>query len=262
MAHQNRSTLLNTDRFTGRAETYDRFRLRYPPDTILVLLRTWCGLQPDWLIADIGAGTGMLSEVFLANGNPVIAIEPNDEMRSLCKQLLAGWPRLEVHNATAEATGLTDASINMVAAGRAFHWFDIPRALTEFRRILKPNGWLVLVSLGRDKGEDQQSRDFEYLLTHHGVDDNYARAGFRVHENLQELFAADHHRAEIGGQQQLDWETFLGQTNSLSIVPQPPDPRAETFHRLLCDYFNTYASNSILTAPTKCWIDAGRLSTQ
>jgi ubiquinone/menaquinone biosynthesis C-methylase UbiE len=262
MDHQNQATLLNTDRFTGRAETYDRFRLRYPSDTILALLRAWCGLQSDWLVADIGAGTGMLSEVFLANGNPVIAIEPNEEMRSVCKQLLPTRPLLEVQNSTAEATGLADASINMVAAGRAFHWFDIPRALTEFRRILEPHGWLVLISLGRDKGDDPQSRDFEHLLTHHGIDDNYARAGFRVHENLHEFFATDHHHAEIDGHQQLDWETFLGQTNSLSIVPKIGDPRFETFHHLLRDYFETYASNGILTAPTKCWIDAGRLSTQ
>jgi len=262
MDHQNQSTSFHTDRFTGRAETYDRYRLRYPADIILTQLHMWCGLQPNWPIADIGAGTGMLSEVFLANGNPVIAIEPNVEMRSICEQLVHTWPRLEVHDATAEATNLPAASIPMVAAGRAFHWFDMPLALTEFRRILKPDGWMVLVSLGRDKGDDPQSRDFEHLLTHHGIDDNYARAGFRIHENLHEFFAADHHHTEIDGQQQLDWETFLGQTMSLSIVPQPGHPRAEIFRSLLRDYFDTYASNGILTAPTKCWIDAGRLSTQ
>jgi ubiquinone/menaquinone biosynthesis C-methylase UbiE len=252
----------NTDRFTGRAETYDRYRQRYPADTILKLLQTWCGLQPDWSIADIGAGTGMLSEVFLANGNPVIAIEPNQEMRTSCEQLLRTWPRLEVRDGTAEATGLPDASVSMVTAGRAFHWFNIPRALTEFRRILQPHGWMVLVSLGRDKDESSQCRDFEHLLTHHGIDDNYARAGYRVHENLHEFFATDHHHAEIDGEQQLDWEAFLGQTMSLSVVPQPGHPRAEAFHHLLREYFNTHASNGILAAPTKCWIDAGRLSTQ
>jgi SAM-dependent methyltransferase len=252
----------NTERFTGRAAIYERYRLRYPPDTILKLLRAWCGLKPNWLIADIGAGTGMFSEVFLGNGNPVIAIEPNQEMRASCRELLRIWPHLEIRDGTAEATGLESASINVAAAGRAFHWFDIPRALTEFRRILKPHGWLVLISLGRGKDDTPQFRDFEHLLTHHGMDDNYARAGFRIHENLHEFFAADHHHAEIDGQQHLDWETFLGQTMSLSVVPQRGHPHAETFHHLLRDYFNTYASNGILTAPTKCWIDAGRLSTQ
>lgn len=252
----------NTERFTGRAAVYDRYRQRYPSDTILQHLQSWCGLHPDWLIADIGAGTGMLSEVFLSNSNPVIAVEPNDEMRASCEHLQHTSPRLTIRNATAEATGLPDASVDIVAAGRAIHWFDIPRALTEFRRILQPDGWMVIVSLGRDKEETPQSRDFEQLLTDHGTDFKYIRAGYRIHENLHELFAADHHHSETDGQQQLDWETFLGQTNSLSVVPQAPDPRAETFHRHLRDYFNTYSSNGILTAPTKCWIDAGHLSKQ
>jgi ubiquinone/menaquinone biosynthesis C-methylase UbiE len=256
------SSMENTERFTGRAATYDRHRQRYPSDAVVTLLRSWCGVEPDWPIADIGAGTGMLTELFLANGNPVTAIEPNSEMRSLCERLIPTYPLLKVLDATAEATGIPDGSVAMVAAGRALHWFDVPRALTEFRRILQPDGWLVLISLGRDKKETPQSRDFEYLLTHHGIDYTYARTGYRVHENLRDLFAADHHHAEIDGQQQIDWETFLGQTNSLSVVPQPNDPRAETFHRLLRDYFNTYASHGILTAPTKCWIDAGRLSTR
>lgn len=252
----------NTERFTGRATNYGRYRQRYPSDTILPILRSWCGIEPDWPIADIGSGTGMLAELFLANGNPVTAIEPNAEMLSVCEQLIPTYPRLKVHNATAEATGIPDHTISMVAAGRAFHWFDIPRALSEFRRILQPAGWLVLISLGRDKNETPQSRDFEDLLTHYGIDYNYARAGYRIHENLREIFATDHHHTEIDGQQQLDWQAFLGQTNSLSVVPQPNDLRAEAFQLLLRDYFNTYSSNGILTSSTKCWIDAGRLSTQ
>jgi SAM-dependent methyltransferase len=202
----------------------------------------------------------MLAEVFLSNNNPVIAIEPNEEMRATCEQLLPTWPRLEIRNATAETTSLPDHSVDIVAAGRAIHWFDIPRAFTEFRRILRPDGWLVIASLGRDQEEAPQSRDFEDLLVQHGTDYNYIRAGYRIHENLHELFAADHRHTEIDGHQHLDWETFRGQTNSLSVVPHAPDPRAEPFEHLLRDYFNTYATNGILNAPTKCWIDAGRLT--
>jgi ubiquinone/menaquinone biosynthesis C-methylase UbiE len=253
----------NTERFTGRAENYDRYRLRYPANEILKHLQAWCGLQPTWSIADIGAGTGMLSEVFLSNGNPVIAIEPNGEMRATCTDLHALWPMLQVRDATAEATGLPEASVAIVAAGRAFHWFDIPRALTEFRRILQPYGWLVLVSLGRAKIETPQSRDFEALLTTHGTDyTNYVRAGYRVHENLDQVFTSDRHHEEIPGKQTLNWESFLGQTLSLSITPQRDNPRFPTFYQHLHEYFQTYAINGILTMPTSCWIDAGHLSTQ
>jgi ubiquinone/menaquinone biosynthesis C-methylase UbiE len=252
----------NTERFTGRAENYDRYRLRYPANEILKLLDTWCGLQSNWSIADIGAGTGMLSEVFLTNGNPVTAIEPNQEMRAACEPLLKTWSQLQLLDGTAEATGLPDASVDMVAAGRAFHWFDVPRALAEFRRILKPHGWMVLVSLGRAKDESPQATDFEHLLMNHGIDFNYVRAGNRVHEGLQEIFVADMHQVQIPGEQKLSWEAFLGQTMSLSVVPPPDHPRSAEFNRLLRDYFDAHAVDGVLTAPTTCWISAGRLSTQ
>ena len=77
----------NTQRFTGRAEDYDRYRQRYPTDEILSRLREWCGLTPDWLVADIGAGTGMVAEVFLVNGNRVFAVEPNPDMRDQMRAL-------------------------------------------------------------------------------------------------------------------------------------------------------------------------------
>jgi len=112
----------NTQRFTGRAEDYDRYRQRYPTGEILARLQAWCGLTPAWLIADIGAGTGMLAEVFLANGNRVLAIEPNPDMRGQMRafveaQLGHPTPQLEVIDATAEATTLPAESIDLVAAG-------------------------------------------------------------------------------------------------------------------------------------------------
>ncbi len=250
------------DRFSGRAETYSRYRLRYPAAIVLDRINRWCGLQPHWLIADIGAGTGMLSEVFLSNGNPVIAIEPNEEMRASCNELLALWPQLEVRDGTAEATGLPAHSVSIVSAGRAFHWFDVLRALTEFRRILQPRGWLVLVSLGRAKDDTPQYRDFEALLTSSSTDYTYVRAGYRVHDNLDGVFLANRHSEQIPLEQTLTWEDFLGQTMSLSVVPQPSDPRFPTFTHQLRDYFQTYAANNLLTVPATCWIDAGRISTQ
>ncbi|MGA7156281.1 MAG: class I SAM-dependent methyltransferase [Acidobacteriaceae bacterium] len=251
----------STDRFTGRVATYNRYRLRYPTATILDRLRLWCHLQPHWRIADIGAGTGMLTEVFLSNGNPVIAIEPNQEMRATCADLRTQYPALQLRNTTAESTGLPDHSIDLISAGRAFHWFNTPRALAEFNRILQPNGWLVLVSLGRAKIDTPQARDFESLLTNHGTDyADYVRGSYRIHENLDQVFTADRHHEQIHGQESLDWESFLGQTMSLSVTPPRDSPCFPAFHQDLRDYFTTYAIENQLTTPTTCWIDAGRIS--
>ena len=249
----------NTERFTGRVEVYDRYRQRYSDAEILPLLKSWCGLQSDWLIADIGAGTGMLSEVFLANSNPVLAVEPNSEMHAACAQLVGKWPALSVLNGTAEATGLTDASVDMVAAGRALHWFNIPLALAEFRRILRPGGWLTLISLGRSKADDEQSIALERLLREHAIDPTYRGSGYRIHENLQDLFASDYNQAQIHGQEHLEWDAFLGSAMSYSVTPNEDSPKFPAFAAALREHFDTYAVESKLTMPTTCWVTAGRL---
>jgi ubiquinone/menaquinone biosynthesis C-methylase UbiE len=252
----------NTERFTGRAEVYSRYRQRYSNAEILPLLEAWCSLQSDWLIADIGAGTGMLSEVFLANGNPVIAVEPNSEMRASCAQLVGKWATLSVLDGTAEATGLEDSSVDMVAAGRALHWFNIPLALAEFRRILRPSGWMTLISLGRSKADDEQSIALERLLLHHAIDPTYRGSGYRIHEDLQDLFATDYHQAQIHGEEHLDWDAFLGSALSFSVTPNEDSPSFPAFAEDLRRHFDTYAMDGTITMPTTCWVTAGRLSTR
>ena len=74
--------------------------------------------------ADVGSGTGFLSELFLANGNLVLAIEPNLEMRSAGEKYLGNQPKFESIDGTAESTTLPDRSVDFVVAGQAFHWFD------------------------------------------------------------------------------------------------------------------------------------------
>jgi ubiquinone/menaquinone biosynthesis C-methylase UbiE len=249
----------NVDRFTGRASLYDRYRQRYPELAILSKLQQWCGLQSSWFVADVGAGTGMLSEVFLGNGNRVLAVEPNEEMRSLCARHTTEWPQLEVIDGTAEATTLGDASVDIVAAGRAFHWFDTQPALKEFRRILKPRGWLTLVSLGRSRTPNEQSIAFERLLTEYGTDIDYVRAGYRLHDNLTEIFASDLHQAQLEAEQYVDWPTFLGQAMSFSMTPSVSTPRFPTFQAALQSYFDEYAVDGVLTLMTTCWISAGRV---
>jgi SAM-dependent methyltransferase len=259
----------NTHRFTGRAEDYDRYRQRYPVDEILAHLREWCGLTPSWLVADIGAGTGMLAEVFLANSNRVLAIEPNQDMRdqmrtSVEQHLGRPAPQLEIIDATAEDTTLPAASIDLVAAGRAFHWFDKERAIAEFRRILKPTGWVSLIAADRDRDSKDpafrpQIDAYEALMSMHGTEyTRVVRSGYRTYDRTETLFDGEYHHVELPGVRQLDWPTFLGHTKSLSITPQPSHPGYAAFERALKDYFDSYAVEGIFTMPTVCWITAAR----
>jgi ubiquinone/menaquinone biosynthesis C-methylase UbiE len=264
----------NTQRFTGRAEDYDRYRQRYPTEEILSRLRKWCGLTPDWVVADIGAGTGMVAEVFLVNGNRVLAVEPNPDMRDQMRACVEGHlgkreSQLEVIDAMAEATMLPAASIDLVAAGRAFHWFDEERARAEFRRILKPKGWVVLLAVDRHRDSTDpayrgQIDAYEHLLETHGVD--YARvvrAGYRSYDTMETFLDGDLHQVQIQGTRDYsDYRTFRGHTMSLSVSPQPGHPKNEVFERELRAHFDTFARGGVLTIPTVCWITAGRFLPQ
>ena len=67
------------DRFSGRGSFYARYRPGYANDVIHIL-RQHAGWTPEAVVADIGAGTGISSELFLRNGNTVWAVEPNADM--------------------------------------------------------------------------------------------------------------------------------------------------------------------------------------
>jgi ubiquinone/menaquinone biosynthesis C-methylase UbiE len=258
----------NTQRFAGRAEDYDRYRQRYPTPEILSRLQAWCGLTPDWLVADIGAGTGMLAEVFLENGNRVLAVEPNQDMRDpmrFCieQHLRRPMPQLGVVDATAEATTLPAASIDLVAVGRAFHWFDEQRARAEFRRILAPTGWVTIVAVDHDRDSTDpayrsQFDAYEKLMSTHGLDYTRVCAGYRSYDKMDQFFDGELHQAQLPGQRQMDWSTFSGYAKSLSITPQPGHPGYEAFEQALHQYFDSCAEVGILTMPTVCWITAGR----
>jgi len=79
-----------TRRFTSRVDNYRKYRPGYPPEVIPYLVEN-AGLTPHSVIADVGAGTGLLTQLFLEHGNPVYAVEPNQAMRAVADELLNGY---------------------------------------------------------------------------------------------------------------------------------------------------------------------------
>jgi len=127
----------STSRFSDRVEDYVKYRPHYP-EAILSYLQERYTFGPGWVVADIGSGTGISTELFLRFGNKVFAVEPNREMRSKAEELLARYPGFISVEGTAEATGLGDESVDLIVAGQAFHWFDPVKTRTEFVRIGRP----------------------------------------------------------------------------------------------------------------------------
>ena len=209
-------------RFSDRAEDYAKYRPHYSHDVVHALQQA-CGLTLQHLIADVGCGPGMLAEIFLENGNRVIGVEPNREMRIAGEKYLAGYPQLQRRwMAARRIRRLADASVDFVVAGQAFHWFRPPEARVEFARILKPGGWAVLVWHDRDIDSTPFLRAYEAFLRQYSNDyEQVTHKYLASYEALQRFFAPNEmHLIKQHNEQRLDFDGLRGRLLSSSYIPK------------------------------------------
>jgi SAM-dependent methyltransferase len=236
------SELDPTGRFTGRADEYARSRPGYPVEVVETLRRE-AGLTPQSVVADVGSGTGILSELFLRNGNVVYGVEPNADMRSAAMRLLGRYPQFRDNDGTAEQTGLPDASVDLVAAGQAFHWFDPIAAREEFRRILRPPRMVALVWNDRRKDGSPFMRGYEQLLANYGTDFRKLRHETVSDGVLQRFFFQGHQLRTFPNFQDLDRENLRKRAISASYLPKPGEPGFEQMIAALDGLFLEHQSS-------------------
>lgn len=226
-------------RFSSRVDNYIKHRPSYPAE-LLDFLKSDCGLTAGSIIADVGSGTGILSELFLRNGNTVFGVEPNLAMRQAAERLLKAFPNFISRDAAAEATSLQSASVDFITAGQAFHWFDRSRAKAEFARILKPGGWVVLVWNERRLDSTAFLREYENLLLRYGTDYEKVRHE-RVGDEIGQFFAPNAFRLQsFENVQHFDFEALQGRTRSASYTPEPGNPNFEPMLQELEALFNKH----------------------
>ncbi len=228
----------STQRFSSRVDNYVKYRPGYPP-ALLDLLRAECGLTPEAAVADIGSGTGLLATLFLENGNRVWGVEPNKEMREAGEHLLARYPNFTSIAATAEDTTLPDHRFDFVTAGQAFHWFDKARTPTEFTRILKPLGWIVLVWNERRINAGPFQIAYERLLRTYGTD--YLEVSHHQFglDDLCAWFQNDSFQVRtLENVQVFDFEGLKGRLLSSSYAPEAGHPSHEPMLRELKAIFD------------------------
>lgn len=235
-----------TERFSGRVDNYVRYRPGYP-HAVLDVLAAECGLAPGDVIADVGSGTGLLARLFLDNGNRVLGVEPNREMREAGRRLLAGYPAFTSVAATAEATTLAANSVDFVVAGQAFHWFDAAAAGREFRRILRPGGWIALVWNERQVDSTPFLRAYEQLLRTHAVD--YPRISHRRLDEatMEDVVGFTAKVRRFDNRQVFDFEGLRGRTLSSSYAPIAGQPGHQAMVEALDALFRRYQVDGHVT---------------
>jgi SAM-dependent methyltransferase len=249
----------STRRFSSRVEDYVRYRPGYP-HALVHLLEDECKLTPRSVVADVGSGTGILSELFLKNGNHVYGVEPNREMREAGERVLAAYANFVSVEGRAEATTLAAGSVDFIIAGQAFHWFDPAAARREFTRILIDGGWTVLAWNDRRTSGTPFLEDYERLLLEYGTDYREVSVKYMEDESISMLFGANEVRTmTFDNEQVFDFDGLRGRLASSSYAPEPGHPNFDPMMRELEAIFRRHARGGrvVFTYDTKVFY--GRL---
>lgn len=234
-----------TTRFTDRVDDYVRWRPGYPAELVSVVQEV-TGCVPPASIADVGSGTGISTHLWLDAGYHVTGVEPNAEMRRAAELQFAANPQFRSQSGTAEATGLASASVDLIFAAQAFHWFDRPRTRREFARILRPGGWVALVWNSRRLAGTPFLSGYEQLLLEFGTDYASVRHERIDTAALAEFFGGPWITRTFTNHQALNREAMLGRLRSTSYAPGVTHPRHAAMLAAAGTLFETHAVEGVV----------------
>jgi ubiquinone/menaquinone biosynthesis C-methylase UbiE len=247
-----------TKRFSDRAETYAKYRPRYP-DEMLQFLEAL--VAPPAAVADVGSGTGILTAQLLKCGYDVWAVEPNEAMRTAAERTLSDSTAFRSVVGTAEATTLEDRSIDLITCAQAFHWFERVQTRLELSRILKSDGWVALLWNERQEDASPINRAYDDLLQ--AMASDYQNMSHRriAAEDIRAFFAPGETQLRtFANSQTLDCDGFLGRLMSSSYVPNVGQPGHQEIVEAAKRVFEAHQAAGKITFEYETKVYVGRLS--
>lgn len=156
-------------------------------ETALRVLKGYIGSVngPIEEVADVGAGTGKLTQDLEHIGMRGYAVEPNDAMRAEGIKLFEGKTTFVWSKGLAEMTGLPDQCVDWLLMGSSFHWADAPVALEEFHRVLRPGGFFTAIWNPRDLERSEFHMDIERSIQE--MVPNLKRVSSGSRANMQDM---------------------------------------------------------------------------
>jgi SAM-dependent methyltransferase len=249
-----------TRRFSQRADFYAKYRPGYPAKVLAILERS-IGFDVGHIVADIGSGTGLLTRLFLQNGNTVFSVEPNDKMRAYAERDLAGFGNFRSVNGTAEHTTLPKGSVDLITIGQALHWFDPVKTTREFSRISKPDARLCVVYNGRNLSNS-------FMRAYEATVERNTRERAKVPDPDIKYIASFFKggrcsKFTIPNEQILDLEGLMGRLLSGSYMPVPSKgAKFKRFEKDVRDLFDAYNTEGHVRLLYDTEISIGRARTQ
>lgn len=252
---------MNKHKFDGLADVYEKYRPTYPESLVRYLYET-VGFTAESYIADVGAGTGKFAKLLLAQGSFVYGVEFNKEMLAKLQEETKQYTNIEIVNATAEHTNLPAKSIDFVTAAQAFHWFDSAKFANECKRILKPDGKVVLVWNVRNLESvlvQEQEHIFKTYCPHFiGFSGGFNKidTGLVAHffKNNTCQFAVFDNPFIYSSK-----NAFIGRSLSSSYAPKPNEETYTSFVKALEDLFDEYQTDGTITIPNEAVVYWGEV---
>lgn len=246
---------MNEEKFSGKAEIYQKYRPYYPRSLFDLLYLRY--VDSDAVIADIGSGTGKFAKLLLDRGNTVYCVEPNVDMMDKAKILLARYDGFRPVCASAENTSLPDSSVDFITAAQAFHWFDKRAFAKECKRISKGKAVCALVWNAYDSKstavKELETLNFSCLTKFKGFAGGMSPESgvtdfFQQYETFN--FSEDHH---------FDSDSFIGRCFSSSYSPDRQSEEGKRYLSLLNDFFEKHSERDVLSLPVSTVCHIGTL---
>jgi ubiquinone/menaquinone biosynthesis C-methylase UbiE len=146
--------------FDKVAHQWDEMRKGFFSEAVREKAFSVAGVESGKIAADIGAGTGFVTEGLIRKGLQVIAVDQSDVMLKEMRKRFFDVEGIEYIEGESEKLPIPDESVDYVFANMYLHHVDSPlNAMKEMRRILKPGGKLVIT--------DMDKHTFEFLKREH-----------------------------------------------------------------------------------------------
>jgi SAM-dependent methyltransferase len=258
LSHNVAPMLNSTERFSSRVDNYVKYRPSYPA-AVLELLSVRCGLAATSTVADVGSGTGILTELLVETGAEVFAVEPNRDMRAAAERLLSDYGRFRSVPGSAEATTLPNACVDLVTASQAFHWFDVQKSRRELGRILRPRGWVALIWNERPVEAMPLLDEYDALLRRHAPEYDRVRDLRADESKMRDFFGRRPESAVFPNRQTFDYAGLEGRLMSSSYAPEAGHPQHEPMIAGLRELFERHRRAGKVLFPYRTLVYFGQL---
>ncbi len=216
------------------------------------------GITKESVIADIGSGTGILTDLLLRQNSYVYGVEPNKDMRNIAEKELTAYDNFVSVNASAENTGLLDDSVDYITVAQAFHWFDRIKFKSECKRILKSQGKVILVWNSRDDKSElvmkNESINRKFCPDFKGFSDGMRGESPEEYSDFFKDGICEYKtfRCDL----MFDEDSFIGRNMSALYAPERGDSNYEPYILELKKLYEEYSVSGSLCMPniTKSYV--------